>query len=209
MVWLETYSRDRKQLLPHDEGGVGKGIMNWMLSNWVERRASKEQHLRSAAGVWRNAMAAILQATGSLRRHYSDVATVEITEHNRDHVIIEITPRSCRGITRRDRGGAVTIDLQFLPEAPQIIVGFDRGRIQRFVIEADCDHAYVAFQGKELLLDEFSRLVLEETFFNLAAPESISVVRQSPEAALQYVNELVRRLEEQRGESKCSDATSK
>ena len=37
------------------------------------------------------------------------------------------------------------------------------------MIEADCDHAYVTFQGKELLLDEFSRLVLEDTFFNLVA----------------------------------------
>lgn len=182
--------------------------MNWMLSNWVERRASREQHLRAAADVWRNALAAILQAIGSLRRHYSDVATVEITEHNRDHVMIEILPRSCRGLAAHDRGGAVVIDLQFLSEAPQIIVGMDRGRIQRFAIEADCDHAYLAFQGRELLLDEFSRIVLEDTFFSLGAP-SVSIVRQSPEAALQYVNELVRRLEEQHGESKCSDATSK
>ena len=84
-----------------------------MVSNWVERRAAREQHLRSAADVWRKARTAILQAIGSLRRCYADVPTLELTEHNRNH-IIEITASNWQ-----DHSPSVVVDVQFLAEAPQ------------------------------------------------------------------------------------------
>ena len=54
---------------------------------------------------------------------------------------------------------------EFEAEGPGITVTVAHRRVREFLIEADCDHAFITLQGRELLLDEFSRLALEDTFF--------------------------------------------
>jgi hypothetical protein len=168
-----------------------------MLTNWVERRASREQHLANAAEVWRKAQAAVAHACDSLRRYYSAVATIRIMKQSTDELVIAISRSISSGTTEAERAPAGTclVSLKFVAKSPQIVVTNDRGRHERFPIEADCDHAYLSFQGRELLYDEFSRVVLEDSFFS---PSGVVPAKRDPAAVLEYVNELVRALDSER-----------
>lgn len=170
--------------------------MTWMLSNWVERRASQEEHLKNAIDVWMKAQGAILQASESLRKHYEDVASIRFVERSVTRMALEIT--SSRGRLGQKAGEVKTtvLVLEFVPEVPQIIVSSDRGKLQRFPIEADCDHAFINLCGREILFDEFSRCVLEEAFFVPATAGPFDRKNES-EKALEYINDLVRNYDAQ------------
>lgn len=138
--------------------------MSWMLNNWVERRAAKERYLRNAADVWRRAQATIAEACDSLREHYAEVASVRRIKENDDTVFITIA-RSRRSALEAYETVNV-ISIQFKPDGPGIAVKRGRSATLEFPIEADAEHAFITWEGRELLLDEFSRLVLEEAFFS-------------------------------------------
>ena len=171
--------------------------MTWMLSNWVERRASQEDHLKNAIEVWLKAQGAILQATESLRKHYGDVASIRFIDKSMNRMALEITSSRESAPARKTGEMKTTVLLlEFVPEAPQIVVSSDRGRLQRFPIEADCDHAFINLCGREILFDEFSKCVLEEAFFNPARAGSVDRKNES-EKTLEYINELVRNYDAQ------------
>jgi len=181
--------------------------MTWMLTNWVERRASREQHLANAAEVWRKAQAAVSHASDSLRRYYSAVATIRVIKQSADELVIAISRSSSGGTTERAAGASdCLICLNFSSKNPQINVTSNRGRHERFPIEADCDHAYLSSQGRELLYDEFSRVVLEDSFFSLSG---VVVTKRDPAAVLEYVNELVRALDSERDCTRAEPSTSR
>ena len=172
--------------------------MTWMLSNWVERRASQEDHLKNAIEVWMKAQGAILQATESLRKYYGDIASIRFIDKSINRMVLEITPSGGRAPDRKSAEAKATVLLlEFVPEVPQIMVSSDRGKLQRFPIEADCDHAFINLRGREILFDEFSRCVLEEAFFNPAPAGPVDRKNQS-EKTLEYINELVRNYDAQR-----------
>lgn len=171
--------------------------MTWMLNNWVERRASQEDHLKNAIEVWMKAQGAILQATESLRKHYGEVASIRFVEKSMQRMVLEIIPS--RGRTPGRKTGEVkttVLLLEFVPEVPQIVVSSDRAKLQRFPIEADCDHAFINLRGREILFDEFSRCVLEEAFFDPATAGPVDRKNET-ERALEYINELVRNYDAQ------------
>ena len=172
--------------------------MTWMLTNWVERRASREQHLANAAEVWRKAQAAVAHASDSLRRHYSALATIRVIKQSTDELVLAISRSTSPGPGERDsEASTCLISLKFIPKSPQIVLTNNRGRQEKFSIEADCDHAYVSFQGRELLYDEFSRVVLEDSFFSQSGV-ALAATKRDPAAVLEYVNELVRALDSER-----------
>lgn len=63
-----------------------------------------------------------------------------------------------------------SLSIEFQAQAPRILVIVDGETIREFVVEADSDHAFISFQGNEVILDEFSRLALEEFFFGPSIP---------------------------------------
>ena len=186
--------------------------MTWMLSNWVERRASKEQNLANAAEVWRKAQAAVTHASDSLRRHYSAVATIRVIKQGSDELVLAISKSTSPNPGLRSAEvGTCLVSLKFSregPQSPQIVLTSNRGRQERFAIEADCDHAYLTSQGRELLYDEFSRLVLEDSFFSLSGV-TLAAAKRDPAAVLEYVNELVRALDSERDCTRGDPVTSR
>jgi hypothetical protein len=138
--------------------------MSLLLSNWVERRAAKERNLRNALDLWKKAQEAITEACRSLNRYYSDVATLRRIKQDNNLVLLTIT-RAPSVFHESDTPGTEIVAIEFEAEKPGITVTIAHRRVREFLIEADCDHAFITLQGRELLLDEFSRLALEDTFF--------------------------------------------
>jgi hypothetical protein len=145
--------------------GIRWHLMGWILSNWVERRAAREQNLRNAADVWRKAQATIVEACDSLREYYADIATVTRTQQNGSVVRILIARTPAPALRAEKTTRASLVSVEFHPDKPSIVVNHDHGKALEFPIEADSDHAFLTLQGDEILLDEFSRFALEEVFF--------------------------------------------
>jgi hypothetical protein len=140
--------------------------MTWILSNWVERRASRERHLRNGVDVWRKTQAALHEACESLNEHYSDIAVVRSTKQNPDVVTIAITRRASSEVNTGRAPVQSVIAIKFDPDKCRITVTADNGMERKFPIEADCDHAFIFVEGREVLFDEFSQWALEEAFFS-------------------------------------------
>ena len=151
--------------------------MGWIVSNWVQRRAAREQNLRNAADAWRKAQAAIAEACDSFRQHYSDLGAISQAQQSSDVLTITIE----RGSTRTGDSTVTTlVSFEFRAGKPSIVVTVDQNKIQEFPIAADSDHAFLVMQGNELAWDEFSRLALEEAFFPSAPVRSsrkLSIVK--------------------------------
>ena len=139
--------------------------MSLLLSNWVERRAAKERNLRNAVDLWKKAQEAIAEACHSLNHYYSDVATLRRIRQDNNLVLFTITRGPSSFIHACDTPGTEVVALEFESEKPGITLTVAHRRVREFLIEADCDHAFITLQGRELSLDEFSRLALEDTFF--------------------------------------------
>jgi hypothetical protein len=145
--------------------------MNWIVSNWVDRRAARERHLKNAAEVWRKAQGALADACASLNQHYADIGRIERTSQGAHLVIVTIRPATSDP-NRDEMTMTKVLRIRFDPDKPKIAVIEDRKR-QDFPIDADCDHAFVTLEGRELLLDEFSRHALETTFFSFSKPRQV------------------------------------
>ena len=145
-------------------------VMNWILSNWVERRAARERNLKNAVDVWRKAQDAIAEACESLNEHYADVAIVGRTEQNRNLLTITITRPATSEMQADETSRSRVIAIEFQADKCKIAVTVGQGTTQEFPIEADSDHTFISWQGQELQLDEFSRFALERAFFG--EPES-------------------------------------
>src|SRR5215472_18451981 len=63
-------------------------LMSLLLSNWVERRAAKERHLRNAIDLWKKAQEVIAEACQSLNHHYADVATLQRIKQDSNLVLL-------------------------------------------------------------------------------------------------------------------------
>jgi hypothetical protein len=139
--------------------------MSLILSNWVERRAAKERNLRNAIDLWKKAQEAISEACRSLNHHYSDVAALRRIKQDDNLILLTITRVPSSLIHGCDPPGTEVVAVEFEGDRPGITVTVAHRRVREFLIEADCDHAFITLQGRELPLDEFSRLALEDTFF--------------------------------------------
>jgi hypothetical protein len=138
--------------------------MSWILSNWVERRAAREQHLRNAADVWKKAQGAVAEACDSLERHYPNVATLRRTDL-KEHLLVVTITRTPSGSRKGEVARTRVVEITFEAHKPQITITEDDNKTLEFPIEADSDHAFITLQGRELLPDEFSRFALEAAFF--------------------------------------------
>jgi hypothetical protein len=150
--------------------------MSWILSNWVERRAARERNLKNAFDLWKKVQAAVGDACESLKEHYPDVATIQRTKQNGDLLTITITRPPKSEMQADETPRATVVTTAFQSDERSITVTVDHGMAREFLIEADSDHAFISLQGRELLLDEFSRIVLEEAFFT--RPESPSAYKR-------------------------------
>lgn len=139
--------------------------MSLLLSNWVERRAAKERNLRNALDLWKKAQAAIAESCHSLNHYYSDVATLRRIKQDSNLVLLTIARVPSPVFPACDTPDTEIVAIEFEAETPAITVTVAHRRVREFLIEADCDHAFISLQGRELPLDEFSRLALEDTFF--------------------------------------------
>jgi hypothetical protein len=143
------------------------------MSNWVERRAIREQHLRNASTVWQDAKSAIDECCISFRERFPGIARVINQEQNGHRILIEVrftfepnTPRQ------------ISIKFSDEPEK-QITVTVDGGGAVIFPIDADEHHAYIACEDKEISADEFTQMALEEALFKPPSSKSspISVLK--------------------------------
>ena len=139
--------------------------MSLLLSNWVERRAARERNLKNANALWKKAQEAIAEACHSLNHYYSDVATLRRIKQDSNLVLLTITRVPSLVIDACDAAGTEVVSIEFEAERPGIVVTAAHRRVREFLIEADSDHAFITLQGRELPLDEFSRLALEDAFF--------------------------------------------
>lgn len=139
--------------------------MSLLLSNWVERRAAKERNLRNAIDLWKKAQEAIAEACHSLNHHYAGVATLRRIKQDNNLVLLTITRVASLITHASEISGTELVAVEFEAEIPGITVTAAHRRVREFQIEADCDHAFITLQGRELPLDEFSRLTLEDIFF--------------------------------------------
>lgn len=139
--------------------------MNWIVSNWVERRAATEQNLRNAADVWKRAQGVLAETCDSLARYYAGIASITRSQQNSDLITITITRGKGYTPPNEHAYGTDVVSIKFYSEHPNIIVTINGLETQEFSIAADSDHAFIELQGNELVLDEFSRLVLEKAFF--------------------------------------------
>ncbi len=139
-----------------------KRNMSWIVRNWVERRAAKEQHLRNAGEVWKKAQAAIMEACDSLNEHYTRVAKIQRTQVN-DRIVIKVMHQASG--QPGSEPDATILSIEFDRDKRVITVMSEDNLLHEFGIQADSDHAFVTLKGIELLFDEFSRLALEQVFF--------------------------------------------
>jgi hypothetical protein len=144
--------------------------MGWILSNWVERRAAREQNLKNAVDVWKKAQGAVAEACESLKQHYGDLASIRRTKQNGHSVIITITRRLPPEMQRGETLTPRVVAMKFESDTRKITVTVDHETEREYPIEADPDHAFLSLKGRELLLDEFSRLALEDVFFSQPEP---------------------------------------
>lgn len=138
--------------------------------------------------LWKDVLDAIAETCGSLRKHYSEVATIRSANQDGDHVHLTITRRPASGPLTSENIATTELSIEFQAQKPAVAVQRDGGKVQEFPIEADIDDAFVTLQGRELLLDEFSRLVLEDPFFSSRNP--CTYQQQDPDKALEMARSL-------------------
>jgi hypothetical protein len=138
-------------------------LMGWLLSNWVERRAAREQNLRSASEVWKKVQSALAATCDSLKKYYSGVATIQRTHLSNDVLAITVARKIPPGGETASATNVIVVEFQ--AQTPSIVATVDGDSIQEFAIKADSDHTFLTFEENEIVLDEFSQLVLEEVFF--------------------------------------------
>jgi len=165
-----------------------------MSSNWVERRAARDRHLRNASELWRSAQASIEEACDTLHQYYADVATVRRTRRNDNAVLLAVTQAAKSSIAKGEVLRTNLVSIEFKPEIAAISIDVNGTVTQEFPIDADPDHAFITLGGHEVLLDEFSRLALEEVFFNPSTPKQLSC-QQDPDKALEMAREFIRTLD--------------
>ena len=162
-----------------------------MVSNWVERRAAKERHLRNAIDLWNKVQATIAEVCHSLQTHFADVATVR--RGGQGNALTIAIARASPSLETGEIFTTTLVSIEFKRDEPAITVSVDDMLTQEFPIDADSDHAFITLRGHELLLDEFSRLALEEVFFNPPTPQPSHQL--DPDKALEMARELIRKLD--------------
>lgn len=133
-----------------------------MLSNWVERRAARERNLKNASEVWGKACESITEACNSLRRLYPDLGHIRATMHGRN--MLRIVVRSDETLDE------MLVSVEFRTGDLKIVATAGSERILEFVVDADCDHGFVAFKEREILFDELSQLIMEDVVFMRQQP---------------------------------------
>jgi hypothetical protein len=106
-----------------------------------------------------------VEACDSLREYYADIATVTRTQQNGNVVRILIARNPTTTPKGEKTSRTTLVSIEFQTGKPSIVVTLDRGKVLEFPIEADSDHAFLTLREDEILLDEFSRLALEDAFF--------------------------------------------
>ena len=138
------------------------------MSDWVERRALRQQNLSTqAADVWQAAIVAVENSCNSFRKYYATRAQVLVKPQNGHRLLVNITlenaPPGSSSPTKIKR--LVAISFAEAETPPTITVTVDNGPAKTFQIEADEQHCYICFEKKEVSPDEFSRLALEDALF--------------------------------------------
>ena len=138
-----------------------------MEGNWVDKKAHRESILRDRAdGVWQDARSAIQDCCESARKHYGK-AIEDITENGHRIRLTISFPDPNRGPHDVKR----VVLVRFVSSAPCIEVTIDDSASKKFTIDADGEHAYILGDSKEITVDEFSRIALQEALFK--SPERI------------------------------------
>ena len=128
------------------------------VTNWVERKARREQVLKEKArDVWGDARSAIQNSCNSFRKHYDK--TLEDTLEN--GLRIRIT----RTFTVHYALATINIKRRLLAafneSIPCIDVTVDDEPLRRFKIDADESHAFITDQDHEINADQFSESALK------------------------------------------------
>jgi hypothetical protein len=135
-----------------------------MADNWVERKARRDQMLKDTT-VWMNARTAVEECCASFGRHYSDTGSADCERIN-GHCTRVFVTYGKRIPSRPDpRNQAVVfIEILFHAAKPEITATVDE-KVMHFPIDADEEHAFIFYDGREVSADEFSKLVLEGVLF--------------------------------------------
>lgn len=128
------------------------------MTNWVERRALREEHLRNASFLWQSVKSAIDECCNSYRENFSGLAQVQNQEQNGHRMLI---------IVRRISGGnSRQISVAFSDQDKLIRVTVDGQRAEASPIDADELHSFIKRDEKEITPEEFTQVVLEEHLFD-------------------------------------------
>src|ERR1700722_1234468 len=128
------------------------------MSDWVERRALRQQNLSAhAADAWQDAIVAIENSCASFRKYYPTRAQVVVKPQNGHRLLASITlenaPPGYSSPNKIKR--LVSISFADAEAPPSITVTVDSGPAKTFQIEADEEHCYISFEKKEVSPDEF------------------------------------------------------
>jgi hypothetical protein len=136
-----------------------------MADNWVERRALRENYLQNASSVWQTVRSAIDECCTSFRERFAVLARVHNQEQNGHRVLIEVRFSFSPNTPRQ-------ISVGFFDTDKEIRVTIDGSKAAVFPIDADENHAFITFQGKEIDADEFTRVALEKALFEPPKPKT-------------------------------------
>jgi hypothetical protein len=137
-----------------------------MADNWIDRRALCGKQLGNASAVvWQQVKAAIDECCGSYRKHFAGTAQILNQDQNGHRVLIDVRFIFPPGDPRQ-------ISIVFSDAEKTIRVTVDGEKAAVFEIEADENHPFIMWQGKEIDAEQFTQIALEKPFFDSPRPPS-------------------------------------
>jgi hypothetical protein len=142
---------------------------NW---GWVERRYNRDKNLERAEGLWQEASAEIQADCKRFNILYASRGTTQ-AHPSQERLIITVQDTGFPVPSR-----VATATVQFNAASRSITSRVEKGEAsgdasydKNFLIDADESHVFITYEGKEVSLDEFSRLAIEIALFKPTLPK--------------------------------------
>jgi hypothetical protein len=136
--------------------------------NWIERRALRDKKLSRAVELWRDVVDALVACATSFNKEYSHLGRLQTQgpEPNTVRVFFYRQPQALGHELSPQVNRVILFEFEEAKPAIRVTVGHDAPRL--FEINVDEGRTSIQDSGKEISVDEFSRLALEGTLFEPA-----------------------------------------
>jgi hypothetical protein len=138
-----------------------------MTSNWVDRRALRESQLAKASELWGDVITAIRECCESFNKYFPHLGSTLVNppRSGPEDSQLQVQIKSPSTPTNPP-GGTRFIEIKFC-DRPLSITASTAGSAGRtFAIDADEHRSFIMNEGKQISVDELSRLILEPSLFN-------------------------------------------